>query len=251
MGCKLARIKIKGQAPQCSRSPSIIASPTTSTVPTAWNRREARSASAGLAKPPRQMAEAPWPMAAGVLGMTRMMRHVEAPGPAASMAVSCAMLMPAATEITSVEGLSAPRRLSSALAMTYGLTASTSTSTFFATSALSLVQCTPVSRTARRGPEGEDTHTQPAETVPCASSPRISAEAMLPAPMKPRRSSRSAMGEVLGGEQQGDLANWPICPFAPQKIGSFSTGSSICAFFESSKHLSAQVSAPLPILHVR
>ena len=59
-------------------------------------------------------------MAAGVLGMTRMMRQGLPPPPGAplSMAVSCAMLMPAATEMTSVVGRSAARMPSSAADMT-------------------------------------------------------------------------------------------------------------------------------------
>ncbi len=57
-------------------------------------------------------------MAEGVLGMTRMMRQALPPAPALSMAVSCAMLMPAATEMTSVLGRSAARMPSSAADMT-------------------------------------------------------------------------------------------------------------------------------------
>jgi hypothetical protein len=95
-----------------------MASATTSTVPTAWNSRVTRSASAGVQKPPRHMAEAPAPMEAGVLGITRMMRHAPPPTGAPSMPDSCARLMPAAMDTTSVEGLSAPRMLSQAVDMT-------------------------------------------------------------------------------------------------------------------------------------
>lgn len=92
-------------------APSIMASATTSTVPTDWNRRDTRSESAGVAKGPRHIAEAPMPTEAGVLGITRMTRQGEPPGGAPSMVEVCAMLMPAHTDTTSVEGFSAPSTL--------------------------------------------------------------------------------------------------------------------------------------------
>lgn len=136
------------------------------------------------------MADAPWPMAAGVLGMTRMTRQ---PPPAPSMDVSCPMEMPAATLTTSVVGLSAAATLATAVESTYGFTAKMSTSALRATSALSRVHCTPRSAIVRRGPDGDETHTCAASTEPAEMSPRTSADAMLPAPMTPRRSSRAML----------------------------------------------------------
>jgi hypothetical protein len=91
-----------------------MASATTSTVPTAWNRRDTSSESPGVAKGPRHIAEAPRPTEAGVFGITRMMRHGVPPPGAPSMVEVCAMLMPADTDTTSVEGFSAPFTLSHA-----------------------------------------------------------------------------------------------------------------------------------------
>jgi len=87
-----------------------MASPTTSTTPTAWNKREVNSASAAFASDPKHIAEAPWPILAGVFGITRMIRQ---PLPMdASMLVRRAILVPAATDTTRVLGFNPPLILS-------------------------------------------------------------------------------------------------------------------------------------------
>ena len=150
-------------------APSIIASPTISTVPTAWKRRDATSASAAVARLPRHMALAPCPIAAGVLGITRTMRHAP---PAPSIADSCATEMPAATEMMSVDGRRAAAMDATADAITYGFTARMSTSACRATSALSRVQLTPVSATARRGSHW--LYTNPSRSDAVSSRPAVS-----------------------------------------------------------------------------
>ncbi len=69
-----------------------------------------------------------------------------------------------------------------------GFTARTSTSLFCATSALSRVQWTPSGASAA-APEGLLTEMEEAGTTPRSSMPRMSAEAMFPAPMKPTRTA--------------------------------------------------------------
>lgn len=100
------------------------------------------------------------------------------------------MEIPAATLMISVFGVIADAMLAIADDSTYGFTARINTSALRATSALSRLQCTPVSEIALRGPDGHDTHTEFGSHEPAAINPRTSALAMFPAPITPKRSSR-------------------------------------------------------------